>query len=242
LLCKICGIILDKEITVRKIPGTHLRDAATNEIFYTPPEGEAVIRDKLSNLETFLHNNHTIDPLIKASIIHYQFEAIHPFHDGNGRTGRILLLLYLISQGLLHTPVLYLSRYILEHKSDYYRLIRNITEQNEWETWIIFMLTAIQETAIQTTKKILDIKELLDQTCRRGRSELSGGVYSKELIETTFVQPYCKIKFLQDNKIAERRTASKYLQALVDKGFLERITVGRDILYINSNLIEILKK
>ncbi len=240
LFCEMCGLIVDKEITVRKIPGTHLKNPDTGEVVYTPPDGEGIIRDKLANLEKFIHSANDLDPLIKAAVIHYQFEAIHPFHDGNGRTGRIITLLYLISQGLLKIPVLYLSRYIIEHKNEYYSLLRKVTERGDWEPWLIYMLSGIEETAGWTTGRIRMIRDLFDKTCERARQELPKGTYSKELIEAIFVQPYCKIKYIMDSSKLHRQTASKYLQELENVGVLKAVIHGKEKIYVNPKLLKVL--
>jgi Fic family protein len=242
LFCEICQTITDKETAVRKIPGTTLKNPDTGKVIYTPPVGEAIIREKLGNLEQFIHGNDDIDPLVKAAVIHYQFEAIHPFHDGNGRTGRIIVLLYLIEQDLLRIPVLYLSRYIIGHRPEYYACLRNVTERQAWEPWLIYMLMAIEETATETTKRIVEIKALFEDTCEEARRNLPPSVYSKELMEVIFTQPYCKIKFLTDKKLAERKTASLYLKALEEIGVLKSLKVVKEILYINHGLVDLLSR
>ncbi len=210
---------------VRKIPGTKIIDGA-GEVIYTPPEGEALLRDKLANLENFIYASDDLDPLVKMAVIHYQFEAIHPFTDGNGRTGRILNMLYLVEQKLLEFPVLYLSSYIIQHKNDYYKGLRDITEEESWESWILYMLQAIQETALLTRNKILDIKKLMETVTESVKQDLPK-VYSKELIEVLFRQPYCKIRFLEEANIAKRQTASMYLQELERVGVLQSYKKGR---------------
>ena len=173
-------IIKKSNAGVRKTPGTKLANSR-GEVIYTPPEGEVVLRDKLANLEKFIYAEDGIDPLVKLAVIHYQFEAIHPFTDGNGRTGRILNILYLIEQNLLDIPILYLSRYIIENKTDYYTGLRQITEKGEWESWILYMLQAIEKTARETRQRILDIRDMLQADIEKVRNELPK-VYSKELL------------------------------------------------------------
>ncbi len=226
----------------RPLPKTVLGDGATGEIVYTPPEGEDVIRDKLKNLECFLNDDSMseFDPIVKMAISHYQFEAIHPFGDGNGRTGRIINVLYLIGKGLLDLPILYLSSYIIANKSAYYLNLRNVTAKNDWESWIFYMLDAVEKTAFETIEKIQSIKDLMDWSIVKIKKELPR-IYSKELVETLFEQPYCKVKSLVDKKIAERRTASLYLQRLEEINILDGKKVGRENLYINSGLFELLK-
>jgi Fic family protein len=224
---------------VRKIPGTKIVDGA-GEVIYTPPEGEALLRDKLENLENFIYDaSDDLDPLVKMAVIHYQFEAIHPFTDGNGRTGRILNMLYLVEQKLLEFPVLYLSSYIIQHKNDYYKGLRHITEKESWEPWILYMLQAIQETALLTRNKILDIKKLMETVTESVKQDLPK-VYSKELIEVLFRQPYCKIRFLEEANIAKRQTASMYLQELERVGVLQSYKKGRERYFINVPFYDLL--
>ena len=235
-------IIKQNTAGVRRIPGTAVANKTTGEIIYTPPEGEKVIRDKLGALEDFLHTDDSIDPLVKMAVLHYQFEAIHPFSDGNGRTGRIFNILYLISAGLLDVPVLYLSRYIIEHKDQYYSGLRQVTEKNAWEEWILFMLRAVEITALATHQRIQKIRILMQQTTQKVREELPK-IYSKDLMEVLFAQPYCKIRFLEQAGIAKRDAASKYLRQLSDKGILSPpMTVGRDLYYLNKPFFDLLTR
>ncbi len=214
LIEELAQIIVNNTEGIRKLPGTKLTNPLNGNVIYTPPEGEAVIRKKLSNLEHFLYANQDYDPLIKMAIIHYQFEAIHPFSDGNGRVGRILNILYLIHENLLTIPILYLSRYIIENKKDYYLGLRNVTEKNEWESWIRFMLKGITQTALQTKNCILKIIELMQKTTLFVQAK-TPKIYSKDLMEIIFSQPYFrKIRFLEEAGIARRQTASRYLQEL----------------------------
>lgn len=224
---------------IRKTPGTALANG-TGRIIYTPPEGEAVIREKLKNLEDYIHGKEKTDPLIKMAITHYQFESIHPFTDGNGRTGRIVNILYLVQQGLLDIPVLYLSNYIIRHKTNYYRLLRAVTEKDQWEPWIIYMLDAVEQTAVQTREKIIQIKDLIEQTLSTAKDRLPARVYSKELIELLFRQPYTKGQFLVDAGLARRQTAAEYLKELESAGILKSHKSGREMLYLNVKLLELL--
>jgi Fic family protein len=208
---------------------------------YTPPEGKAIIRDKHANLETFLFADNDLDPLIKMAVMHYQFEAIHPFTDGNGRTGRILNILYLIEAGLLDIPVLYLSRYIITNKNSYYSGLRLVTEEHAWEPWIIYMLDAIEQTAQTTRERLLSIRNLMLESIERVKKELPK-VYSKDLLELLFRQPYCKIRSLEVAGIAQRQTASTYLKELERIGLLHAIKIGREYYYINVKLLDILVK
>jgi Fic family protein len=209
-------------------------------VHYTPPEGEEVIREKLKNLEDYIHAQETTDPLIKSAVIHYQFEAIHPFPDGNGRTGRIVHILYLCHAGLLETPVLYLSGYINEHKSDYYHLLRTVTQHNRWEEWILYIMEAIDDTAVRTREKIASIRQLLEETIERSRAQLPGRVYSRELIELLFHQPYIKVQNLVDAGIAQRQTAAEYLKELEKTGILTMQKAGKENLYLNTGLLRVL--
>ncbi|MDX9802176.1 MAG: Fic family protein, partial [Spirochaetia bacterium] len=181
----------------------------------------------------------SIDPVLNMIILHYQFEAIHPFSDGNGRSGRILNVLYLTLQSLLELPVLYISKYILENKSEYYRLLSAVTEDGDWEGWILFMLEAVYQTSVFSLKKVNAIFDLFNQVKNTVQKD-AGDIYSRELIETIFSQPYCKIKMLVDNNIATRNTASKYLGRLTDLGIMESVREGKEILYLNKGLFEIL--
>ncbi|MDD2324843.1 MAG: Fic family protein [Alphaproteobacteria bacterium] len=225
---------------VRRLSGTKLTNPA-GEIIYTPPEGESIIRDKLANLESFLYAEDDLDPLVKMAIMHYQFEAIHPFPDGNGRTGRILNILYLNQCGILDIPVLYLSRYIIENKADYYTNLRGVTENGEWEPWILYMLEAIETTAQTTRERILSIRSLMDETQKRIRA-VDPKLGSTDLIEVIFRQPYCKIKFLEEAGIAQRQTASVYLSKLEEMGVLTSIKVGREKYYINKAFFDLLAR
>lgn len=188
------------------------------------------------------HGSDDMDPLVKLALIHYQFEAIHPFPDGNGRTGRIINILFLIQQGLLDLPVLYLSKSIIERKNDYYRLLRQVTEKDAWEPWILFMLKAVEETAIFTRERILAIRSLMNETTEVAREKLPARVYSKELIETIFRQPYTKGQFLVDTGIAKRQTAAQYLRELESIGILKSQKIGKETLYLNVALYELLSR
>ena len=201
---QICTEIRDVEMSVRKVPGTALANPRTEAIIYTPPEGENKIRDLLSNWETYIHDESDVDPLIRMAVAHYQFEAIHPFTDGNGRTGRIVNNLFLIKAGLLNLPILYLSRYIIHNKNDYYELLLNVTTENKWEQWILYILKAVEETSIWTTNKISAIKELEEHTIEYISNKLPK-IYRRELVDIIFEQPYCRINNLVKADIAKRR-------------------------------------
>lgn len=242
LFVSIVQTIKGNQVGIRRTPGIAIVNAKTREVIYTPPGDEAFIRDKLRNLEKFIHENDSIDPLIKLGVIHYQFEAIHPFYDGNGRTGRIINILYLVLNGLLNLPVLYLSKFIIEHKNDYYRLIREVTEKGLWEPWILYMLEAIENTADFTRERILAIRGLMSETMERARQDLPARVYSKELIELLFRQPYTKGQFLVDADIAKRQTAAEYLRELEKIGILKSDKIGKEVLYMNVGLYDLLSR
>ncbi len=232
--------IKENNAGIRKTTGTRI--TSNNKIIYTPPEGEKFIRDLLKNLEDFIHSENGIDDLVRLAVIHYQFEAIHPFLDGNGRTGRVLNILYLVEKGLLDAPILYLSKYIIENKNQYYKRLRAVTENGDWEGWILYMLKGVEETAMFTLNKINTINALMDETIALAKEKLPSRVYSKELIELLFEQPYCKVKFLVDKDIAKRQTAAEYLQELEKIKILKSQKIGVENLYLNIRLFEILKQ
>ena len=235
----ICSTLKAVQMNTRKVPGITLSNQATGQVIYTPPNGEAVIRELLSNWEAFLHADDDIDPLIKMAIAHYQFEAIHPFTDGNGRTGRILNVLYLIGQDLISLPILYLSRYIVQHKHDYYRLLLEVTTGQQWQAWLIFVLNAVQTTATWTTAKIAKVRALMEHTTQYARNKLPA-IMSRELMDVIFEQPYCRIQNVVDRNIAQRQTASVYLKQLVDIGVLAEKKVGKEKLFVHPKLIQLL--
>jgi Fic family protein len=240
LFIELVRIITETDTGIRTDSGTVIANPVSRKIIYWPPEGEELILNLLVNLEHYMNENHGPDPLIKMAVSHYQFEAIHPFEDGNGRSGRILNILYLMKNGLLHHPVLYLSNYVISHKPDYYRLLREVTEKQAWEPWILFMLDAVKETSQQTMNRIHQILDLLDKTVNEARANLPARVYSKELIELLFEQPYCKVKNLVDRGIAKRQTAAEYLRELEDAGILKSKQVGRENLFLNIKLYDLL--
>ena len=224
---------------VRRFTGTKI--ASQHDVIYTPPEGEKLIRDLLQNLENFLYNYINLDPLIKMAVMHYQFEAIHPFADGNGRTGRILNILYLVEEKLLEIPVLYLSSYIMKNRSNYYQGLRQVTQTNAWEAWVLYMLEAVEQTASSTRDKILGIRDLLSETDKVIKEKLPG-IHRKELTEILFQQPYCKIKFLEQGLGLSRQTASTYLKQLETIGVLKGTKRGREWYYLNLAFFEVLTK
>ncbi|KAA3639534.1 MAG: Fic family protein [Bacteroidetes bacterium] len=233
--------LIDNTAGIRSAPGTVLKNEKTGEVVYTPPQDKAEILDLLSNFIKHFNQQDDLSPLINLAILHYQFESIHPFYDGNGRTGRILNILYLILNDLIDVPILYLSSYIINNKPDYYRLLNQTNRTGEWEEWIIFMLKAIESTSKDTIQKITNIKGQLDKTIIKVQKN-SPKIYKKELVELLFEQPYSKIEFVINKLNVERKAASRYLKELEKIGILESQKIGREVLYINKALIEILKQ
>lgn len=241
LFVRIVQTIKENQQGIRNTPGTQVVNDRTGEVIYTPPQGEDLIRTKLKNLEDFLNlDKEGIDPLVKMAIAHYQFEAIHPFADGNGRTGRIINILYLVQQKLLSLPVLYMSRYILDNRNDYYRLLREVTERDSWKPWISYMLRAVEETSLITLGKIETINQGMIAMGEQIREQLPK-IYSKDLVEILFHRPYTKRQFLEKAGIAKAKTAGVYLSVLEEKGHLRSIELGRERLYLNQALLAILR-
>ncbi|MGL5019586.1 MAG: protein adenylyltransferase Fic [Luteolibacter sp.] len=238
---EVCSKIKGTTMTVRRVPGTTLANDRTGEVIYTPPVGEERLRDLLANWERFLHERVELDPLIRLAAAHYQFEAIHPFTDGNGRTGRILNSLFIIQENLLTLPILYLSRHIITHKVDYYRLLLDVTRHGAWEPWVLFMLSGIADTARWTTEKIAAIRSLQEQCVVHVRQQLPR-IYSRELVDAVFEFPYCRISNLTERGIAKRQTASVYLKELVRIGVLTEKEAGRERIYINPRLMQLLTR
>lgn len=236
---EVCRTIKATALDIRRTPGTQLMNDRTGEVIYTPPEGEACLRDLLANWERFLHNQTELDPLVRMAVGHYQFEAIHPFSDGNGRTGRVLNILYLIQAELLTLPILYLSRHIIAHKADYYRLLLDTTRTGNLEPWVIFMLQAVEETAKWTTAKIAAIRTLAEHTTAHVHERLPK-IYTRELVDVIFEQPYCRIGNLVEKNIAQRQSASRYLHDLADIGVLREMQAGKEKLFIHPKLMQLL--
>ena len=236
---EICSGVKGIDMQIRRVPGTALAREPSGEVIYTPPVGEELLRTLLANWERFMHDRVEIDPLVRLAVGHYQFEAIHPFTDGNGRTGRILNSLFLISEQLLTLPILYLSRYIIQNKSDYYRLLIEVTTKQAWQDWILFIISGIEETARWTVEKIAAIRNLQSDTVDHMKSSLPK-VYSHELANLIFELPYCRISNLSDRGIAARQTASTYLKELVRIGILIEYPWGREKLFAHPRLIEVL--
>ncbi len=237
----VCRTLKGVDMDIRRTPGTQLINDRTGEVIYTPPEGEARLRDMLANWEGFLHHQTELDPLVRMAVGHYQFEAIHPFTDGNGRTGRVINILYLIQAGLLNLPILYLSRHVIAHKADYYGLLLGVTRDQAWEPWLQFMLQAVAETAQWTTGKIAAIRKLAEHTTEHVRARLPK-IYTRELVDVIFEQPYCRIGNLVDKGIAQRQAASRYLHDLADLGVLREIPFGKEKLFTHPKLMQLLSR
>lgn len=225
---------------LRKLAGTELKNQQTGEVVYTPPQDSMQVELLMGNLVDYMNDDDLsdCDPLVKMAIIHFQFESIHPFYDGNGRTGRILNILYLLTQGLLDLPVLYLSRHIIRNKADYYQKLQAVRDDGDWETWLLFMLDGVEKTAKQTIYLIEQIKVLMMNYKHRIRQELPK-IYSQDLLNNLFRHPYTKIEFVVNDLEVTRLTATKYLDQLVKKGFLEKQKIGRSNYYINTPLCEL---
>lgn len=235
----ICSTIKGTELDIRAESGTKLKNRVSGEVIYTPPEGQKLLQAKLDNWADFMHGCTEIDPLVRLAIQHYQFEAIHPFADGNGRTGRILNILFLVEQGLLDSPILYLSRYIIGNKAAYYQLLQKVTREGDWGAWILFILDGVEETCTWTTDKIKAIRELMEHTAEYVQYKLPK-TYTWELVELLFKQPYCRIGNLVDTGIAKRQTASVYLKQLCDAGVLREVKSGRENIFVHPKYIELL--
>ncbi len=243
-----CNQIIDIQSTLeetrsgfRKLPGTELKNEQTGEIVYTPPQNHDDIVVYMSNLEKFMNDNELCDwdPLVKMAVIHHQFESIHPFYDGNGRTGRIINILFLVKENLLNLPILYLSRYINQNKGMYYKLLQETRTTQNWEPWLMFMLEAVEQTSIQTTAIVRGIKTLMMQHKKKIRTELRK-IYSQDLINNLFKHPYTKIEFLVQDLQITRQTASKYLDLLIEKELLTLHKIGKENFYINVALFDYL--
>ena len=233
--------VLEKnDAGIRRLPGTALRNDKTGETVYTPPQNHGEIIRLMGNLEKFINDDafYDADPLVKMAVIHHQFESVHPFYDGNGRTGRIINILYLVGKGLLDIPVLYLSRYIIRKKADYYHLLQSKRDTGNWEPWILFMLEGVELTARQTIWIIRHIKEIMMAYKHRIRAELPK-IYSQDLLNNLFRHPYTKIESVQADLRVSRLTAAKYLDQLTEKGFIEKHKIGRYNYYVNRPLMNV---
>ena len=240
-LLQIQGIVEQNSAGYRKLPGTKLLNDKTGAVVYTPPQDAVEIELLMANLESFMNDDDMmdIDPLVKMAIIHHQFESIHPFYDGNGRTGRIINILYLVQKKLLELPVLYLSRYIIGNKENYYRLLQKVRETGEWEEWILYMLKGVEQTALESIVLISNIKKLMQQYKEEIR-KCFPKMYSRDLLNNLFKYPYTKIEFIQRDLSVSRNTAIRYLEALVQEGFLKKNKLGRDNFYLNEPLFNLL--
>jgi len=234
-------ILEQNDAGVRRQSGTVLRNTATGEVVFEPPQDYDTIQKLLTNLESYINEPNDIDPLINMAIIHYQFESIHPFYDGNGRTGRIVNILYLILKDMLDIPILYLSSYIIQNKADYYKLLQEVGTDGKWEEWILYMLDGIEQTSLETIKLIEDIDILMKQTTDSIKEKLPK-IYSKDLVEILYMHPYTKIEFLVSSMGLHRDTASKYLRELEKYSILKSIKLGRSKYFVNKQLFDILKK
>jgi Fic family protein len=233
-------VIKQIDYGIRKVPGTRIVNSL-GESIYTPPEGEELILKKLKNLETYLNEDTgDIDPLIRLAVQHYQFEAIHPFYDGNGRTGRIINILYLVNQDLLELPILYLSKYIIENKNDYYQKLNAVTKHGDWEPWILYILDAVEKTSLHSLERINAIADSIDECTEKIKKQLPK-IYSKDLVEALFLQPYCRIKTITEAGIAKRETAREYLSQIEALGILESRKIGKEILFINKKFFNLIK-
>ena len=238
----ICSRIKGEEMIVRSVPGTRIASARTGAVVYTPPAQTQALRDLLTNWEEFLHepdDHAALDPLVRMAVAHYQFEAIHPFTDGNGRTGRVINSLFLVQRGLLDRPILYLSRFIIAHKADYYRLLLEVTRDGAWEAWILYMLRGIEDTARWTVAKIAAIRQLTAMVTDHLRTK-HPKLYDRDLVDVIFEQPYCRIRNVVDRGLGTRQSASKYLHGLVAAHVLREVRVGREVLFVNPRLMALL--
>lgn len=238
-ILKIQNKLEENQAGFRKLPGTVLKNDQTGEIVHTPPQDYATIVTLMSNLETFINNEiDETDILVKMAVIHYQFETIHPFYDGNGRTGRIINILYLVLNKLLDFPILYLSRYIIQNKTDYYRLLQVVKTENKWEEWLLYMLEGIEQTSKETIILIEKISQLMDKYKQEIREKLPK-IYSKDLLENLFKHPYTKIEYLQNDLKCSKNTAITYLKALSENDFLVKYKVGKETFYLNQPLFDL---
>lgn len=241
IIIEIYRIVKQNSSGFRTTPGTTLKNEATQEIIYTPPQTHDEIAKYMANLEQYINDASMsdVDPLVKMAVIHHQFESIHPFSDGNGRTGRIVNILYLVLNGLLDYPVLYLSRYIIKNKGEYYRRLQNVRDNGDWESWILFLLKGIEETSQETIVLIHDIKALMAEY-KKGIRENLKKIYSQDLLNNLFRHPYTKIDFICEELQVSRPTATAYLTQLEKAGYIEKIKLGRENFYLNIRLFDLL--
>jgi len=241
-IVKIQEVLEKNKAGFRKVPGTVLSNSETGETIYTPPQDSAEIEGLMSNLEQFINDDEIldVDPLIKMAVIHFQFESIHPFYDGNGRTGRIINILYLVQKQLLNLPILYLSRYIINHKPEYYKLLQQVRDQGEWEEWVLYMLEAIETTSKEVLSLIIDIKALMQEYKNILRNRYK--FYSQDLLNNLFKHPYTKIEFVVEDLGVSRITASNYLNKLAKDGLLVEQKIGTGKYYVNNRLVDLFLK
>jgi len=241
-IIKIQEVLEKNSAGFRKLPGTSLKNSITGEVIYTPPQDFDEIIKLMSNLEKYINDSQMSDhdPLTKMAVIHFQFESIHPFYDGNGRTGRIINILFLILARLQYLPILYLSNYIIKHKSEYYKLLQQVRNENNWEDWILFMITGVEETSLETIELITKIKELMLDFKHRLRDNYK--FYSQELLNNLFKHPYTKIEFIVNDLGVSRLTAASYLNKLTEGKILKKEKIGTSNYYINQELFELLTK
>lgn len=237
------AIIEPDRAGIRKIPGTSIGNAETGEVVYTPPQHPDEIIELLDNLVTYINDDQLseLDPLIKMALIHHQFESIHPFYDGNGRSGRIINILYLVKNDLLDLPILYLSRYIVRTKTEYYRLLQSVRDENDWQSWVLYIIKGIEETAKETIEFINQIRTLVLETKRRMRSDLPK-IYSQDLLNNLFFHPYTKVQFVVDQLGVSRITATRYLNLLAEHGFVSKHKMGRTNFYVNEPLLRLISQ
>lgn len=238
---RICSELQGREMAVRAVPGTRIANPTTREVVYAPPEGADLIREKLAAWERFVHAEDDLDPLVRMAVAHYQFEAIHPFHDGNGRTGRVINILMLIEAELLRDPILYLSRAIIARKNDYYRLLRDVTAEDAWIEWILYMLDVVRQSATSTTRKIASLRTCQNDIAQRARAATPGG-RDAQFLAVLFEQPYCRIGTVTERCDVSRQTASSWLHALVKAGLLHDAKVGRELLFVNHEFLDVLTR
>lgn len=241
MICDIQAELVHTNAGFRRVPGTIIRNHQTGEIVHTPPQEYERIVQLMANLEAYINNMppDETDPLVKMAVIHYQFEVIHPFYDGNGRTGRILNVLYLVLNGLLDIPILYLSRYIIRHKAEYYRLLQEVRTEGKWEEWLLYILNGVEQTATETTLLIGKISVLMEEF-RQRIQEQEPRMYSKDLIEALFKHPYTKVETLQRHLKKGDTTVYRYLETLAGHGILQKYKIGRSNFYINVSLYSLL--
>ena len=238
---RICSQLQGREMAIRAVAGTRIANPTTGQVVYAPPEGADLIREKLAAWERFVHAEDDLDPLVRMAVAHYQFEAIHPFHDGNGRTGRVINILMLIEAGLLDDPILYLSRAIIARKNDYYRLLRAVTADGAWIEWVLYMLDVVRDSAVSTTRKIGAIRTCQEDIAERARVATPGGRDAR-FLAVLFEQPYCRINLVADRCEVSRQTASSWLHALVGAGLLSDVKAGRERLFVNHEFLDVLTR